>query len=85
MKNVAAFSLILATGLDYNDSADTRSVLESPLIVERPDFNSRQPVIVAPVSPSETGHSYIGDDAIHTPKMDCIRSVATGALVCNAR
>ena len=69
------------------DSLSTsRRVMDGPSILDRPEFNERSgPAVVVPVQPSDTGSSYIGNDAIHTPKMDCYRSAVGGALICNAR
>jgi len=93
-KGKAFFVLVALSGGVVADSdgligdplATSRRIMSEPSILERPEFNDRSgPAVIVPVQPSETGHSYIGDDAIHTPKVDCYRSVATGALVCNAR
>ena len=40
------------------------------------------PAVVVPVQPSTRGSSYIGNDQIRTPEVECYRSVATGAMVC---
>lgn len=67
----------------YEDNIEQPITPPAPMVMPDPlEYRYRQPMVVTPIEPSPTGSSYIGNEQIRTPKMECYRSVATGALVC---
>jgi hypothetical protein len=87
-KLLMAAAMLPGLVLAYHDDEGGESLadkLDRPLTFDRPEWNNPSPRVVVPIEPSRYGPSYITDDQIRTPEMECIRIVSTDGWRCQPR